>query len=322
MDLRKIIDRIKNSEVLSVILLLVLLFIVWKVYDILFFIFGGILLAIAFSSLISLISRKAKLPWKPSFFVSLIVILVVLAGLSFFLSKSVISQFTKFIKEFPMSEQGIQTYLKNSLGFKFPQGAFNLFSSTVSATFTLNTVKIAFGIVSGFVVVLILILYLSYEPSEYLKIFSNETRKILTKVGIDLRLWLTGTFYSMITIGALTTIALLILGVPFAIVFGILAGILEFIPIVGSILAWMPSAIIAFSISPTLALYVTATYLGIHIIEGYFLVPIIQKGVVSLPPAYHIISIAIFGALFGFLGIFFAVPIVVAFRAAFRATRK
>ena len=83
-----------------------------------------------------------------------------------------------------------------------------------------------------------------------------------------------------------------------------------FVPYIGSILSAVPSGVIAASIDLSLAVYVIALYIGVHIIEGYILVPIVQRRVVHLPPALTLSAQIIFAVLAGFLGLLLATPLV------------
>ncbi len=318
----KFIERIKKSDVFLVLIGAIALIVIWKLYGILFVIFGGVLLAIALSSLISFISRKTKLSWRISFFVSIMILSVLAIVFFYLLYATFVNQFVQFIQEFPQSGEGFEVVFENLFGFELPDHIIKSINSIFSSALAFDTLKITLEVISRTLILLALVLYFSFNPSDYLSLFDKKTQMVLIKSGKDLRLWLIGTFYSMIIIGVMTTVTLYLLGVPYALVLGLIAGLLEFIPYVGPVLSWVPGVIIATSINPSLALYVTIAYAGIQIVEGYLLVPVIQKEVVSFPPAYHIISIAIFGTLFGFLGIFFAVPVVIASRAVLKAIRE
>jgi predicted PurR-regulated permease PerM len=81
---------------------------------------------------------------------------------------------------------------------------------------------------------------------------------------------------------------------------------------VRSILSAIPSGVIAASIDLTLATYVIALYIGVHLIEGYILVPMVQRRVMHLPPALTLSAQVILAVLAGFLGLLFATPLVAA----------
>ena len=122
----------------------------------------------------------------------------------------------------------------------------------------------------------------------------------------------------MTSIAVLTTAGLLILGVPFALLLGVSAGILAFIPNFGPILSVIPAFLVASVTSIELATYVIFLYVGVQLVESYLITPLIQKKAISLSPALHIIIQLTFGVLFGFLGLMFAVPFAVAVRAFYR----
>jgi predicted PurR-regulated permease PerM len=99
--------------------------------------------------------------------------------------------------------------------------------------------------------------------------------------------------------------------VPLAIPLGILSGILEFVPVVGPLVAAIPGILIAFTQSPETALYAALVYFGVQFVEGNFVMPIAQRWAVSLPPALSLIGIVGFGLLFGLMGVLFAMPLLV-----------
>jgi predicted PurR-regulated permease PerM len=92
---------------------------------------------------------------------------------------------------------------------------------------------------------------------------------------------------------------------------GLLAGLLEFIPNIGPILAAVPAILLALLQSPTLALYVLLLYVGIQMAEGYVIYPLIQERAVSLPPALVLGGQILLGVLAGFIGLLVATPLLV-----------
>ncbi len=91
----------------------------------------------------------------------------------------------------------------------------------------------------------------------------------------------------------------------------LIAGIDEFIPYLGSILAAIPAILAALTKSPELAPWTLAVYLVVHQIEGQIVAPMIQRRMVSIPPAVMLLGIAALTYLFGTIAIIFAAPIAV-----------
>jgi predicted PurR-regulated permease PerM len=133
----------------------------------------------------------------------------------------------------------------------------------------------------------------------------------LVEAGHALKRWLLGQLIAMICVGALTGLGLWALGVPLALSLGILAGALDFVPYIGPIAAALPAVLLGFTQNPTTALYVALLYAAVQQIEGNVIVPLAQRWAVSLPPALAIVSVIVFGLIFGLPGLLFATPLMV-----------
>ncbi len=179
----------------------------------------------------------------------------------------------------------------------------------------LNTVV---GAVFGLFVVVFAGLYLSIEARLYLdgltRLFPPRARphieKALREAGSDLRHWILGTAINMLVIGVATTVGLMLMDIPAALALGLIAGLLEFIPIYGPILSAVPAVAVALLLSPKDAFWVVVLYIAIQQLESNLLTPLVMKGAVRLPPALTILFGALMAVLFGFLGLLLAVPIL------------
>lgn len=133
--------------------------------------------------------------------------------------------------------------------------------------------------------------------------------EVLDTTGHQLRWWLVGQLASMIAVGLMIGIGCWILGIPMALLLGILAALLEIIPNFGPILAAVPAVLVGFTSGKVWEVIVL--YTGAQFIENYLVRPLAQKKAVDLPPALLLASQVVFGALFGFMGLLVAAPIVV-----------
>jgi predicted PurR-regulated permease PerM len=180
--------------------------------------------------------------------------------------------------------------------------------------------------VGGVIYVVFLTIYFAIAPTTYrrgiLFLVPPERRfkaaALYDAVIATLRTWLSTQLIAMLVIGVVTTIALLILGVKSAIPLGIIAGLLEFVPNVGPLLAAIPSVIIAFADSPEKALAVVFVYWGIQFLENNLLIPYLMQEELDLPPALTLLWQALMAIIFGFLGLFIAVPLLAAIMVAVR----
>jgi predicted PurR-regulated permease PerM len=176
-----------------------------------------------------------------------------------------------------------------------------------------------FGGIAHTLLVIVGGVYLAAQPKLYrgglLKLFPKSSRGLAGDAvdagGKALRLWLLGTFVSMALVGTLTAFGLWLIGVPSWLALGLLAGLFEFIPIIGPIAAAIPGVLLAFTVGVETALWALALYLLIQQLEGNVIQPIVQRYAVDLPPAMLLFSVVAGGFLFGIVGIIFAAPLTV-----------
>ena len=198
------------------------------------------------------------------------------------------------------------------------RGAQNSFLRMLTSTFTVS---------GAFLLVLFIAAYIGVDPALYhgglLELFPSRQRGrvalTLSSLATTLRRWLVTQLIAMLVIGAVTTVFLWMINVKAALPLGILAGVLKFIPIVGSIFAAIPAIAMAFIDSPHKALVVAVGYFVIQFVENHLLVPVLMKHGVNIPPALTLGIQALMALLFGFLGLLVAVPLLAALLTIFRA---
>jgi predicted PurR-regulated permease PerM len=179
----------------------------------------------------------------------------------------------------------------------------------------LNT---AVGAISGFFLVLFAGLFISISPRTYMRgliVLVPRSRRrrageVLPLAGDAMVQWMKGTALAMIFVGTVATIGLSIIGVPAALALGIIAGFLEFIPYIGPALSFIPATVIALTISPQMALWVIGLYAVVQSLESSVVTPVLMNQMVKLPPALTLLFQTMMAALFGFLGLLLAVPIL------------
>jgi predicted PurR-regulated permease PerM len=132
--------------------------------------------------------------------------------------------------------------------------------------------------------------------------------EVLREIGQTLRWWLIGRAIGMTLIGVSTMAVLALLGMPYAVLLGVLAGVLEFVPYLGPIIAGVPIVVLSLLDSPQTALYVVGAYAVVQTIESYLLEPLIMQRTVLVPPAFTLFMQVLMGALFGIVGIVMATP--------------
>jgi predicted PurR-regulated permease PerM len=190
----------------------------------------------------------------------------------------------------------------------------------------LGVLRSTFAIAAGVLLVLFVAAYIGADPELYrgllLEMVPEEKRPhaalTMRRVADTLRAWLTMQLIAMIVIGGVTTVFLFAIHVKAALPLGILAGLLKFIPIVGSIVAAIPAMAMGFIDSPHKALVILIGYVVIQLVENHLLVPVLMKAGVDIPPALTLGIQALMSVLFGFLGLLLAVPVLAAIMTVFR----
>jgi predicted PurR-regulated permease PerM len=166
---------------------------------------------------------------------------------------------------------------------------------------------------------LVVTVMLLADPPQYRRIFilgfpafyRSRVEEILSECENALVGWIKGTLLAMFAIAIVSFIGLSILGVPLPLVNAALAGLLEFIPNVGPTLSLFPPVLLALVEAPWKAIAVVVLYLAIQQFESLVLVPLIMKQEVNLLPVFTILAVVVFASLFGFLGLFLAIPLLI-----------
>jgi predicted PurR-regulated permease PerM len=121
--------------------------------------------------------------------------------------------------------------------------------------------------------------------------------------------YVTGNLLISLIAGTLTTIILLILGVPFAVALGVIVAILDLIPLAGATIAAIIIGTVAFLHSITAGIVVVVFFIAYQQIENHFLQPVIYGRTVQLSPLAVLISVLIGAKLAGILGALGAIPV-------------
>ena len=121
--------------------------------------------------------------------------------------------------------------------------------------------------------------------------------------------WVRAQLILMVLMGVATGVAYTILGVPGALVLGLVAGLFEAVPIVGPLLGAVPALLVAATVRPELILAVAVVYAVVQIAESNIVVPIVMRNTIGLSPFIVLVSLLLGAGLGGLLGAFLAIPI-------------
>ncbi len=306
----------------------------WLVRDVLFIAFAATLLAVFFSLLVDRLE-----PVMPRWLAGLITLLVFLGlvvGFWAVVWPQVQSQITTVADQLPRTLGSAAEWVRQQWDQMLPTASPD---GTVTGTAAGQTeesfqarlrteavnmvagalplLNTAIGAVTGVIITIFAAVFLVIAPDTYVNGILHlvprngrpRLRRAVEDAGSALKRWIAGMSVSMTVIFLMSTAGLYLLGVPGALVLGMIAGILVFIPFVGPTLSAVPAMAMGLTVSPMMLLWVAILYLGIQLLESNFLTPVIMKEAVELEPAAIILFQMAMGVLFGFLGLFLAVPL-------------
>lgn len=142
--------------------------------------------------------------------------------------------------------------------------------------------------------------------------------KLMDSIKKNVGLWLRGQLLLMFSVGILTFIGLVILGVENAVTISIIAGVTEMIPMVGPILAWLFVLPVAANDSALMVLWVSILFFLVQQIENNVLVPLIMNKAVGLSPIIIMFAMLVGFQYYGIIGIIIAIPVATTISIAFK----
>ena len=303
--------RVFVWKVLIVIGAIGLLYVIGRVARVLLLVFAGVLLSLLLQKMTAWVQRWSSLPRMGAFGVVLVVAALAVGGGGWLLGASAAAQYDQFTDQINEALKQMPEEMRE-----------HLFNEERAIQWVSRLPTAATAILLGvgdLLVTLFIAVYMAASPGMYRRGLvllvppagHKRAHEVLDLTGEALWKWMIGQFVSMLLVGLVTGLGLWAIGVPAAVPLGIIAGIFEFIPLIGPIIAAVPAVLIAFAQSPETALWTALLYILIQQLEGNAIQPIVQKRVVDLPPVITIAAVAAGGLLFGILGMFLATPLAV-----------
>lgn len=306
------------------------LLIVWE-RQVALLLFGGIVLATALEPLIRWLISTCKMPRTYATILVFATFSLILVGLIAFAVPEVIAQSQAVIEKLPAWYEQSRSSLMDSpfrslriLGGYLPvempsiwnMGMLNaeLGAGSASPLDVVNQVGMAFF---GILAVGVLGFYWSMHeettirsllllaPEHRRPFYQSMTDEVLQKLGGYVR----GQLILCAAVFVLSLIAYLVLGLPYALLLALIAGLLEAVPIIGPTLGAIPAIIVALSLGPQQTALVIGAAMMIQTIENYFLVPKVMDRSVGISAVVTLLGIVTCGALFGIIGAVFAIPL-------------
>ncbi|MGW4771832.1 AI-2E family transporter [Nocardia sp. NPDC004278] len=180
--------------------------------------------------------------------------------------------------------------------------------------------RLVFSIVSGTVIVAVLTGYFmanfAQVRASIYRLFPRSRRPRAILIGDEIFVkvggYILGNLAISVITAVLTFIWLLIFDVPYALLLGVLVGVLDLIPVVGSTLAGIIVALVALTVSLPVTVATIIFFIVLRLFEDYLLVPRIIGRTVRVPPVVTVVAVLLGGALLGIVGALLAIPVAAA----------
>lgn len=296
--------------------------------------FLAFLMAMLFLPLANFMERKLKFPRSVSTIVSVMMMLVILTGMIFFFG-SQLSSFSKDLphlsKQFNLVFHNLQNWVSQTFNVKIDeqfdyldQGLAKLLSSSgVILGFTFGVFSTSLGFLAFFILFFVFILNYRRILNNFIVNVFNEKHKasvqeVVSEVRIMTKRYIIGLCLQVIIVSVLTTIVLTILGVKYAILLGVLTGLLNVIPYIGIAISLLISCFIAFATGTvSTCVYVAIGYVIVHAIDGNIVLPFVVGSKVKINALFSFIGILLGEHLWGISGMFLCIPAIAIIKIIF-----
>ncbi|OGC46423.1 hypothetical protein A2V49_02720 [candidate division WWE3 bacterium RBG_19FT_COMBO_34_6] len=221
------------------------------------------------------------------------------------------------------SQKLIQTLSRNKAVLNLGENVDISLSDVVSGFVTtsggvVSATRSIFGNVATLFSILILAIYMSIDweniKKGFITLFPETTRYKLTKMFAEIEdnvgIWLRGQLILMLLIGVMSYVAVVLIDVEFPLALGIIAGLLEIVPMLGPVISAVVAALVAVIESPVKALLVIFAFTIIQQLEGNIIVPKVMQRVSGFSPIIILIALLVGSNLFGIIGAVIAVPVL------------
>lgn len=307
------------------------------IFFICFFIYSAqtILIPFAFASLLSVLLlpvvnflEKNKISKVLSIAISIILAIAFIAGVIYFLS----NQIANFMQDVPSIKEHInehfislQNWIKDKLHISFAQQNeyLNEQADKLKETGTGYISHTFFSITEALMLLILMPIYtfllLFYREhirrflfAVFKKEYGTGVQNVINETKVMIRSYMVGLLIEMCIVAAGNSIGLILLGVKYAIFFGVLAAVLNLIPYIGMFTATLFTVLVTLTTTDNTSdiVWIIVIFYSLHIVDVNFLMPKIVASRLRINALISILGVIIGGALTGISGLFLSVPAV------------
>jgi len=304
----------------------------WLLYRfrlVLFMLFIAIVLGTAIRPAVQWLNRRG-VPRPAGVMLMYLLILLVLVVFILLVIPLITREAAQIAANVPEYYQGLRSAMIGSssrliriLGFQLPPQLFFFLQQEQSGGETLDRVTQSFlvaGLIarSLFVALAVFLLgfYWTLDSERVIRTLlllfprkrREDTRELIAEVESRLGNFIRGQSILVLAVGILSLVAYLIIGLPYALVLALFAGIMEAVPIIGPTLGAIPAVFVALTLDSSKIVWVVLATVVIQGLENYLLVPRVMGKSVGVSPFVIILSLAAFTSLIGLPGALLAIP--------------
>lgn len=325
-------NRVGVGVVFSTILFLLLLLFIYSIAQILVLLFLAVLFSLYLGGITDSLQRRLAVPRQLGLTLAIVLTLAVAGGVGYLMVPPVAEQASELIYQLPRQLERWESQLQEAaedrpmvrdvLG-QLEEG--ETYVGTVVAeigTFFRGAVPYLFTGVRFMIhlaSVLVMGVYMALRPGLYREglivlappVHRELVRDILVDLGATLRAWIVGQLFTMVALGLLTWLGLTILGVPYALAFGVFTAAVAIVPFFGALVSTLLPMLYVMSQGMMVkALLVLLVGVIVQLIESNVISPMVMERKVRLPPVLTLLSVLIMAHLLQVIGLLVAVPVL------------
>jgi predicted PurR-regulated permease PerM len=320
--------NVTTLGIIKIIFIFILFYFLFIIRDILAVLFISLILSSAIDPIVDVMHKK-RIPRALGVIFIYLFIFFIVGGVIYLIIPPIIDQASELSQKFPIFEtvlSGLNTlkevFLENG-ALSFLEDNFSSFSPNLqnAASGVFNTVTGIFGTIFSFLLIMVMTFYMTVEENSVKKIIwsivpeENQVyiMHLVNRMQKKIGLWLRGQLILSLIIFILTFIGLSILGVKYALILALIAGLTEFVPYLGPIFASIPALFLSFTQGGFMfMIFVGILYYIIQVVENNIIVPKLMQKAVGLNPIIIFAVLMIGFQVAGPIGAILSIPVATA----------
>jgi predicted PurR-regulated permease PerM len=330
MDYKEAAGAGRRGEFLRVLLYVaivagvcVLLFFLWRIKEALILAFAAVVVAVLLVAATDPIKRHTRLPHSWALVAIGTVLVVIFVSLTWLIGAQVRSQASYLLTRLPQALQEFEQRIGFAVVGSAAQGAGGARANGSElqdlVRHFLSLGNAIASALSSLVLVIVGGFFFAADPGLYrpglVKLFPKGQQPrvddTLLTCGRALRRWLIGKLISMVIVGGLVGLGTWAIGLPAPLALGLLAGLTEFVPVIGPVVGAVPALLVALSEGGSAVAWTALLFVAVQQLESDVIEPLVQRRMVEIPPALLLFAVVAVGLLLGAPGVIMAAPLTV-----------